>query len=240
MSIAVYLCGKDGIVLATDSRLMSQPVSGGQRTAIDDETKLWNIGNNVGIASVSNIVGYEIRLIHKFQRQSMDKTLDFEQVADEFATFVTSDWIEQTKHISPELFLAFPHSYLMNFLLAGYTASGIPTMRRILCDVKQQVFTPREKDKTYDIEGIPELAQYWMGKLKDNLSSSNLAILKRLAVFLISESSKFYLEVGGPIQMLTIQRDTGVQWITSKEIDSLKEDLDKTMPKIRQLLTRTA
>lgn len=64
MSIGVVLIGTDGIVLATDSRRVVQDKE--SSIEYDDEKKLWIIGSNTGLISVSGDASLSTSLREQF------------------------------------------------------------------------------------------------------------------------------------------------------------------------------
>ena len=223
MSIAIALIGKDGIVLATDSRMLT--IFGGQiRTHKDGYRKLWAIGTNIAIAGVGNIAGYESELVEGFQKQVED-TWDFAQIVDKFTEYVRAKWSEAIEHIDIQILIST--QCIIEFIIVGYQ-NDIPKIKRVYWERTEQITVPRniESERGWHVAGIQMLAEYWLNKLETILPTMSIEKLKKLATMLIHES-KYFDAVGGNIQMASIQKDMGVKMTPKDELIRLEEDVTK-------------
>jgi len=220
MSIAIALIGKDSIVLATDSRMLT--IFGGQiRTHKDGYKKLWAIGTNIAIAGVGNIAGYESELVEGFQKQVED-TWDFAQTVDRFTEYVRAKWSEAIEHIDIQILLNT--LYIIEFIIVGYQ-DNIPKIKRVYWERTEQIPVPRniESERGWHVAGIQMLAEYWLNKLETILPTMSIEKLKKLAAMLVHES-KYFDAIGGNIQMASVQRGIGVKMTPKDELVRLEED----------------
>jgi len=240
MSIAICLKGFEGIVLATDSRVISRPAQGLGQTHDDGVTKLWSIGNNFGVAGVGNLNGYEARIVYLFKRQILDGEIqetDFSKLVERFAGCLKVDWDKCTAGVN---FHGPISQYFIEFVLAGYNEEGQPIILNLDWDYSQQIVTAKPIMRQYHIAGIPFIARYWIKELKvgEYLPMAKDQTLKRIAAFLISESALAFDDIGGDIQMLLIKKDAKLQWIDKIEIETILEYIKNAKKSnLTQLLT---
>jgi hypothetical protein len=226
MSIAIGLCGKDSIVLATDSRMTSFTPDKIERIATDGTKKLWAIGNKFAIAGLGNIAGNEARIIEEFKRQIDASKIDRADIFDitaMFTEYMKKDWDKWMPNIRLDVLMS--SNYNQEYVLVGYEKDNIPQILRVYWDVTQQVFLPRQKTTLYHISGVIYVAEYWMEIFKDYLPTLNCGQLKKLAAFLINESSKILPEIGGKIQMVTINPDEGISFIDDAELEDINKQV---------------
>ena len=237
MSIAISLKGKDGMILATDSRIAAQTPLGTARTHVDGVVKLWAINNKLCIASVGNIAGYEARIVDIFKRKLLDREIKdtgFNQLVEGFAECLKEDWDKWTKGVD----LRSAVSYYVEFVLAGYDQQGQQTIERIFWDYEQRIFAAKLIMRYWYATGIPFVVEYWMKKLENYLPSATDQALKKIGSFLISESAIEFDGIGGAIQMALIKKDVGLQLIGKEETETLLKHIEsKTESNLIQVLT---
>jgi 20S proteasome alpha/beta subunit len=228
MSIVVGLKSQDGIVLATDSRVTSQSPEGTGRIHHDNVKKLWKVGDNMAVAAIGNIGGYQDRIISLMQnaiQHDKAEQASFSYLSDKFGECVMGDWIKWTSHI--ELSVLMSPLYWFCFILAGYDQSAKPTMSLINWNGSQQICAPRLIQMPYYIAAVDyTIAEYWMKEIETYLPTAKDKMLIRIAAFLISESSILHDEIGGTIQMMLIKKDS-LREVTKSELDTTLEHIDK-------------
>jgi 20S proteasome alpha/beta subunit len=233
MSIAACLSNKQGIVLATDSRITQQASDGSGRTYDDNATKLWSVKNTIGIAAVGNVAGYEGQLLKSFQEQNKD-VQDFGQWVKGFTDYVREEWAKATQPIHPQLLLH--HQYYVEFVLVGYQ-NEMPTIKNIFWDNTRQVIIVRDIDRGYYVAGVWTIADYWTKKFSKFFPTMTIRDLESVATLLVCEST-YYDSVGGDIHILTVQRDKGIEWIPDEEISRLKKTALQSMNKSADFLIK--
>lgn len=232
MSIAVALVGRDGIVLATDSRVVSL-APGEQLITYDDNcTKLWNI-KDFGIAVVGNSVGYEGIIIDSFKNNTKNVDITtYDQLVKEFMKFLRvelKETIKQTKEFLRSVPLELGKLILQNyydFVLVGYMG-GIPQIKHISFD--KGLITLKYPECTlrnYYMMGAWSIADYWTKKVSKYLPKMDQSELKMFAAFLVCQST-YFSAIGGHIQMITIQKDRGLQITPKLEVIALEKQAIK-------------
>lgn len=240
MSIAICLKGQEGIVLATDSRVISRPAQGLGQTHDDGATKLWAIRNDFGVAGVGNLNGYEARIVYLFERQILEGVIQetaFSRLIERFARCLKADWDTCTAGVN---FHGPVSQYFIEFVLAGYNEEGQPTILNLDWDYSQQIVAAKPIMRQYHIAGIPFIARYWIKELKvgEYLPIAKDQTLKRIAAFLIFESALAFDDIGGDIQMILIKKDAKIQRIGKIEIETILEHIKNTKKSnLIQLLT---
>jgi 20S proteasome alpha/beta subunit len=217
MSIAIGLIGKDGMVLATDSCLISLIPSpeGAVLTRNNNAKKLWCISDVMGVACASRIYGWETTIIERFEK--IKNSLTYGELTRELADCVTEEINNAKLSKSAEI-----KGKLMEFLIMGYDNS-IPKINLIHWKDDEQIAPLGTiSQNSYSI-GFPMIADYWLKKIDPYLPSMGIQELKKLASFLIYESQYFYT-VLCPIEMVTIQKNEGIKLILEPELHRLETD----------------
>jgi hypothetical protein len=233
MSIAVGLSGNDGIVLATDSRMMTLTPSGEVITHSDNHKKLWTISNIMAIASVGNIAGWESQIIETFMKHY--NGFDYDQLTEEFTICLRNEWDKASsplidrikKHRDFEKNMSVLTYNLIEFILIGYQ-NNVPLIKRVSFTKGIITLKHIESQNSY-VTGAWDIARYWMPKIEHILPSMSLLALKRLATFLIYESGTYLDSIGGDIQMVAMQKNMEIKHILKSEIEQLKEYVIKAM-----------
>jgi 20S proteasome alpha/beta subunit len=223
MSIAIALIGKDGIVLATDSRMTSETRN---QVGIhhDDCTKLWPVFDSTAVAAVGTIGGYESELVESFRTQIQD-TLDYAQTVKGFTDYMREEWPQATRHLDAQTLSLY--YYIIEFLFVGFQGD-IPKIKRIYWDGTQQIIAARNVECGYYIAGTSYIADYWLRNIGNYVSAMNIEELKRFVAMLIHES-KYFDTVGGNIQMALVQKGIGVKMIPRDELIQLEKDATRVL-----------
>lgn len=247
MSIVLALIGQDSIILSADSIVGSvASVAGVGRTHRDNPVNLWAIGDNMAMAVVGDIAGYEARIANLVQSKIQNDELpndDMNTLSERFTEFFKADWI---KWIDEKQLEHFGRYYnLVEFVLASYKHDGSPIVKHIFWDNTQLVLAPKLIETSYLITGVPFTAAYWIKRTAArwmkrldliDLHVMSARLLKCLATFLITQSAKRHDEIGGDIQMMVIRKNTPVERVAKIEIDQLKEEIGQATIKNVNLL----
>jgi 20S proteasome alpha/beta subunit len=230
MSIAIGFVGIDGVLLATDSRMKVGGESG-VNYPDDNSQKLWELTDNLGLTSVGSQQGYRQFLLEICQRKlkrSGIKNLS-EKAIELLTDTVRDDFMHQLKALGDDLVLA-KHllSTKLAMMVAGYDDNDKPTILNIQTYVTESDI-PFSKDirRLYCIHSASGVAEDLLVKAKmvnELREGLSLNILKRLAVLLIEETKISNVYVGGKIQMATVTRETGFQFVDAGVVQNITED----------------
>ena len=93
MTIGIGIVGKNGIVMATDSRMTSSVPNAGS-TVKDHHTKLYDVANLMVVAFATQMAGYESELIKSFRKQR--KSVEFSNCVAEFQRICDTGLVESS------------------------------------------------------------------------------------------------------------------------------------------------
>jgi 20S proteasome alpha/beta subunit len=214
VTLIVALRGKDGLVLAGDSRGTVGDPRG--LTAInDDQTKLFELSTycGVGLSGASELAA---------------KVIDDLRVA-----LATSGSLEYADHILNQArglvrssyddwFTKFPLEQRPSllFTLVGFhrDQAGELTPRTYLL-ASQLDFAPQLFPTGNCLTGVPQYAVYLMHRFySPEMTVDNLA---RLAAYLISETATQDPKVGGPIHIATLTSDEGFKLLDDGKVEEI-------------------
>jgi 20S proteasome alpha/beta subunit len=235
MSISVAIIGTDGIVLAADSRVTSKSYTVEMSLLHNAGKKLWvkRIGDkfSIGVASVANNAGFQHWLIDYYLNVEVkakeDKLTDFDVFIFGFSSYI-KQMVELYAKDMPDKFIS-RDAFDLGFTVVGYMGKE-PQIHYLQ---SSHSFSPDIKHDYY-VAGVPSIGDYWMMKLWkhlfDDKSDSpkpkvNTEILKRLAVMIVSETSKLNNSVGGRISMVVLRGDGTAEIIKQQEMDSIKKQI---------------
>jgi 20S proteasome alpha/beta subunit len=236
MSLIVGLIGTDGIVLATDSRLILEHDETSE--IIDNEKKLFIIDNSIGLMFTSNDLALTKNLSKKAEHELLkaeNKSLPFTDKINKVSELLTAGY---NNYVSSHFLQVMVDSggFDMEFIFAGYSVeSSKPNIILLASSAKKANFVSNHK--LCCISGITAVANYWKIKLKDSIYKKegdnvipiqNTSVLRNVAVMIIDESSKASYKIGGKIQMNIIRPNT-VDEISSDSLEILRAKIRKTV-----------
>lgn len=224
MTLIVALQGRDGLVLAADSRgTIGDPR---QLTAInDDQAKLFKLSDYCGIGVTgSSEVGAKLM-------DELKSILEPKKV--EYADNILSETRAVVRERYDDWFSKFEVGKRPNLLLTlvGYHKTDseeyIPRSYLLasLLDFAPQLFPNGNC-----LAGVPQYAVYLMHRLYD--SQMGVDSLVRLSAYLIAETATQDPKVGGPIRIATITPAEGFCELDAgqvKEIVSLNNEQSETL-----------
>jgi 20S proteasome alpha/beta subunit len=237
MSLVIGLTGTDGIVLATDSRLISEHDETSE--ILDNEKKLFIIDNNIGLMFSSNDLALTKNLAKIAEQDVLLKTenrsLSFADKINKVSELLTTEYNNYVKSHFVQV-MVDTGGFDMEFVFAGYSIdSSKPNIILLASSAKKANFVLNHK--LCCISGITAVANYWKIKLKDSIYKKegdnvipiqNTRVLRNVAVMIIDESSKASFKIGGQIQMKVIRPNT-VDDISSDDLEILREKIRKTV-----------
>jgi len=218
MSLSITFIGTDGIVMATDSRLVVQ--QGEFSRHRDNEQKLWKIEDNYGLTCVDNHSGYAnflreefISIVSAMKKKSGAKTINIREMVKMMSLFLKGQFAPYAEMMSDTILKG--SGYTMEFVLAGYMGKN-PKVFKLSSQATKYPFS-----ETIIVDwcpsGISSIANYWMEKLRnciyeysDNkvIPREDVETLKKIAVIIIDETSQVFSDyVGGAIQVAIIKPD---------------------------------
>lgn len=225
MSLAVALEGRDGVVLAADSRGTIGDPRG--LTAINDQhEKLFRLSDYVGVAiSGASEVGRE--LVRMAQSQIVEaKACDMrmEGVVSNFrklARMAYDDWFAKIEDIGNR-----PNTHVV---LAGINDDKAP---RIVLLPSQLDFAPTAAAAGFMMAGIPQYATYLVHRFYDG--GQDVRSLANLAIYLIVETASQDPKVGGPIRVATITVQDGYKALSEDTITEISVRNEEQSGKMRE------
>lgn len=210
MTLLVALRGRDGLVLAADSRgTFGDPR--GVTAQNDTQQKLYVFGNYAGVLTAgSGELGAQLMRevqVAIQQRQAVGVTPVMEVIRDT-AIQRYNDWFPGWA-IQPMPGMTVPTRPDLVLIVAGYDldADGQPTEQRIYTLISGLAFAPMLHNYGYALQGVAQYALYILNRLYEPDRAADQ--LERLAAYVITETASQDGKVGGPVQMATIREATG-------------------------------
>jgi len=206
MALVVNLIGKDGFVIAADSRgTIGDPR--GLTAMNDDQKKIFPVSRRCIIA-VSGASELAAQVVDGLEKQLKDKKIEhIEEVAKEarkHAKQCYQNWFEK---------FTIKDRPAINMTVAGYTKDKKPKLYLLSSNLD---FAPQLCPTGRMLHGIPQYATYLMHRFYDsNMKVSNLV---KLAAFMISETATQDPKVGGPLKVCTITKKEGVKELSEQEV----------------------
>lgn len=224
LTLIVCMKGKDGMVLASDSRgTFGDPR--GVTAQNDNMQKVYAVSKYAGVllAGSGELGSMIISEIQKEigTRRTEGVTPVMELIRDIlirkfdewFKGFLIQPVQGSTNPIRPALVL----------IVGGYDLDGTgkPAIQRIYHLNCLFNFAPFLIDYGFALEGVPQYALYLLNRLyNSDLSVENLL---PLAAYVITETASQDGKVGGPVKMIKIQPDVGCVTLNAEEINKILE-----------------
>ncbi len=103
-------------------------------------------------------------------------------------------------------------------IVAGYDLDdqGIPTEQKIYTLISGLAFAPMLHDYGFALQGVAQYALYLLNRLYEQ--ERPVKQLEQLAAYVITETASQDGKVGGPVQMVTVLKDQGVQVRTPTQV----------------------
>ncbi len=231
MTLIVALEGKDGLVLAADSRGTIGDPRG--LTAVNDiQHKLFKLTNHCGIA-ISGSSELAARLIDQLKPQLAAKTNvdDILSLVSSFCKTQYQQWFGNRPWVSPTPVV--DQRPTVAFIVCGYTnGQSMNSQSRIYILTSVLDFVPQLCQSGFMMAGIPQYATYLIHRLYDR--SMNIKSLQSLAAYLITETATQDPKVGGPVRIATITPNSGYGELSEEAIQSIVTLNDKQSRGLKQ------
>jgi len=219
MTLLAALGGRDGAVLAADSRAVFNEAP--RRVADDTRAKLSRLNRwcGVGASGAAGISTYLMDSLKKRLEREEPRYVDgmaqllHEHFREKFsAWFGTRQWVAPKGHEDQR-----PH---VSFVLAGYTASShLQEGLKIYTLSSGFDFAPQRSPNGRALSGARTYATYLLRRLHSNeLDVDRLALL---AAYIIEETAQQHPEVGGPPRIAKIRQGTGYLELEPDEVAAL-------------------
>lgn len=224
MTLVLCLKGKDGMVLASDSRgTFGDPR--GITAQNDNMKKVYAVSKYVGvILAGSGELGATImnEIVTKTKEQNLEGVTSVMNAAREILKKRFDEWFARFS-LQPMPNIPAPVRPTLVTIIGGYDLdeSGNPITQKIFSLNCHLDFAPMLHDYGFALEGVAQYALYLLNRLYTQ--NSTVKNLLPLSAYVITETASQDGKVGGPVQMLKILRDKGCVTLNSKEINSIVE-----------------
>ena len=212
MTLAVSIIAKDGIILASDSRMGSTLYSN------DTVDKIIQLSDHiaVGIAGDGTLASHIFDLVKKEKKLDLDKGILYvaEQLGQELANFFDRYYSN----------ISFRDRDPLDILLVGYTL--FPESKPQIYNLSSSDnFIPRQSPAGHNSIGIPHIANYHLNRIyeKDRINSEQAA---KLSVFCIKETGSQYRSVGGDVKVAIFSDKKKFALISKSEMSNLETQCD--------------
>ncbi len=219
MTLVACFRGRDGLVLAADSRgTIGNPAS---LTAINDaQTKLFQLSKFVGIVTYGQ-AELAAQLITEVKARLEDTDAYFTPVFNKARDTIREKYQEWLTNVPIE------HRPVVGFIVGGFEQDGQPKIYYLSSPLD---FAPQLCTTGFGLGGIPQYATYLGHRLYDSqMSRKNL---RSLAAYVITETASQDPKVGGPIRIAEISQQEGYHELGEVELTEVVKrnaDLSKNL-----------
>jgi 20S proteasome alpha/beta subunit len=213
MTLLVALSGRDGLVLAADSRGTFGDPRG--VTAQNDSQQKAHI-LSVHVAALQAGVGEVGALIIQHVRErvaatGVDGVTPVMNALRETARTSYDEWFPSVPPIpAPQLVMTgqAPARPDLAFIVAGYELQeGVVPVPRLYQLGSATDFAPMVHDYGFAVAGVAQYALYLLNRLYE--ADRSVQELQALAVYVVTETASQDGKVGGPVKLVTIAPDAG-------------------------------
>lgn len=236
MTLCVCIKGKDGMVLASDSR----GTFGDPRAVTaqnDNMRKLYLVSKYVGdILAGSGELGAMVmnEISEKIRSSKIEGVTPIMGEIRKVLIQRYQEWFAGYQ-IMPVPGNPNPVRPTLVVLIAGYDidSAGKPTIQKIYSLNCHFNFAPMLHDYGFAIEGVAQYALYLLNRLYT--PESNVDKLLPLAAYVISETASQDGKVGGPIQTVKITSDGGGVTLSPEDINNIVSSNTDRSKKLRSM-----
>lgn len=213
MTLLVVLTGKDGIVLAADSRgTFGNPLNVTAQNDTMVKAKILSTKSAVLIAGSTELGA---NIVKELQTGSVLTNANIYKVMQklrEVARKQYGEWFSALPAIPNPKAPARPD---VVFLVAGYE-NNEPRIYQLASSLD---FAPQYHEYGWAVAGVPQYALYLLNRLYEKDRSRN--DLAALATYVITETASQDGKVGGPVQIIEITPDNGCASLETAQIELL-------------------
>ena len=187
MSLTVGIIAKDGLVLASDSRM------GNTVSIIDNVEKIIVLNDNIalGVAGDGTLASHIFDILKRDNKLSLNEGIH--SVADQLR--------KELSEIFDKYYPTIPIEKRdeLHILLAGYS-TDTPPVPHLYELMSNDNFIPRQSPSGHNSIGSPHISEYILNRIyeKGKINSEQAA---KLSIFCIKETSTQIKSVGGPIKV---------------------------------------
>lgn len=232
MSLILCLRGKDGMVLASDSRgTFGDPR--GVTAQNDNQKKVYRLSKYVGCAVAgSGEIGARLvdELIETIRQRNVEGTNQVVGIVHEAVKKRYDEWFAKfniqpvpgaQQPVRPDLVLILG-GYDYEEQLSGKQPFPMTRRQRIYQMMALFDFAPMLHDYGFALNGIAQYALYLLNRLY--VPDSPIARLLPLAAYVITETASQDGKVGGPVQITTIKPAVGCMELANSEIEKILDE----------------
>ncbi|MCJ7643339.1 MAG: hypothetical protein MUP28_02530 [Candidatus Aminicenantes bacterium] len=237
MTLNLILKGKDGMVLASDSRgTFGDPR--GITAQNDNMRKLYPLSKYVGVVLAgSGELGATI--MNELQQEIQNAVPPIEGVTP-VMNFVRNILIKRFSEwfsgfaVAPVQGVSVPARPTLVLIIGGYEvdSQSVPTEQKIYSLNCHQNFAPMLHDYGFGLNGIVQYALYLLNRLY--MPDLNVEKLLPLGTYVITETASQDGKVGGPVQLMKILPDEGCVPLKEEDIKKILQDNNFRSEKLRQ------
>ena len=204
-----------GLILASDSRTTKGYSLEGPKSR-DNSLKFIQWDKNWAILTYG-LTEIGLRGITTFREEASQKIRQGSATARQCVTEVPALFQKLSEEWSQENGDFPRRDRDVGFVVAGYdTHEKAPKV----LNLQSPAFEPNTVTSNYFIAGQWYIARYLMGYLySDDIS---LKHAMRMAVYMLDETASVEPTVGGPVNLATVTKRAGVQWIPNDTIETMK------------------
>lgn len=231
MTLILSLEGRDGIVLASDSRATND--AGGLVMIDDSAKKLFRVSKSVGvlICGDGGIARYLVEQLTAKVRNDQDLQSILKPATEIFRS-------EYEKAFGPYV-RVIPKDHVdrappIQFILAGYASIKGAEPKPITLFLDSQTgFGPKQVSSGFGAIGVAQQASYFLTHFYDR--GLPMTRLRFLAAYTIAETAALCPQVGGPIRLAEITLSTGFRELSNGDMQSLQTEISDFRLKMKGL-----
>jgi len=237
MTLNLILKGKDGMVLASDSRgTFGDPR--GITAQNDNMRKLYPLSKYVGVVLAgSGELGATI--MNELQQEIQSVVPPIEGVTP-VMNFVRNILIKRFNEwflgfaVAPVQGVPVPARPTLVLIIGGYEvdSQSVPTEQKIYSLNCHLNFAPMLHDYGFGLNGVGQYALYLLNRLY--MPDLNVEKLLPLGAYVITETASQDGKVGGPVQLMKILPDVGCVPLNEKDINKILLGNNLRSEKLRQ------
>lgn len=224
MTLLIALKGKDGLILAADSRgTFGDPR--GITAQNDAQQKAHILSPHVAVlvAGAGEIGAIIIDLVRKkLIEQKVDWATPVMSILRDTVREQYNNWFPSVPPMQSIALIQsgqVPVRPELAFIIGGYEKDGTP---RLFTMINLMDFSPMLHDYGFAVQGVAQYALYLLNRLDE--SDRNVNELTPLAVYVITETASQDGKVGGPVNVITIKpNDEGCKPLTQEAVIEIQE-----------------
>jgi 20S proteasome alpha/beta subunit len=236
MTLTVCLQGKDGLVLASDSRGTFGDPRG--VTAQNDTIKKVYLVRNIGILSAGGQQGNMIieEVANVAEAENIESATKVMEKVREVGRKKFNEWFPAFPFLPvPGQNAAFSRPQLQ-LTIAGYDVEKEVVVPRMYSMISNFDFSPNLHDFGFALGGVAQYALYLLNRLYN--VDMDIESLKHLAAYVVTETATQDGKVGGPVQMAVIVPKDGAYMVNSDEINSIVIKNEKRSKGLKDLFRK--